>query len=196
LLPPRRYAPLLALAPLWAIFLGPFATETIAHGTAVPAPVGTTYKAIRALGPVKRASKDLLRVKLRDATTVVTHGLDPEPAAPERAVDSGGPERQPACATDQYQHFLYGYPSGATSRLASVKATIVGEIKRMDALLNEAALASGGKTADYKVLCDSAREVRIDAFQSSTTRRIRRVTALTAMTATTSCATPTGATRT
>jgi len=129
--------------------------------------VGDTYRSVRALGPTKRAAKHLLRVKLRDASTVVTHGLDPQPAAPERIVDFAGPERQPVCASDRYQRVLYGYPSGATSRLASVKTTITGEMRRIDALLNEEALASGGKTADYKVLCDSAGEIQVDSFQSS-----------------------------
>ncbi len=40
-------------------------------------------------------------------------------------------------------------------------------IKRMDASLNEEALASGGRTADYKVKCDSAREIQVDVFQST-----------------------------
>ncbi|MFN2537052.1 MAG: hypothetical protein ABR549_02730 [Mycobacteriales bacterium] len=169
MLPTRHYAPLLALTALCASFAGPLSPGALAHGAAAPTAVGDTYKPVRGLGTVKRASERLLRVKLRDATTVVTHGLDPEPAAPERAVNASGPERQPACATDHYQHVLYGYPSGATNRLASVKATIVGEMRRMDALLNEEALASGGRTADYKVLCDGAGQVRIDSFQSSET---------------------------
>jgi hypothetical protein len=128
-----------------------------------------TYEHIKGLGPTKRIEKQLLKVKLADNTTVITHGLDPEPEAPERAVDFAGPERKPVCASDHYQHVLYGYPKGATGRLASVKATITAEIRRMNALLNEEALASGGKTADYKVRCDGADEIRVDAFQSSET---------------------------
>ena len=127
------------------------------------------YKHVRGLGPAKRAEKDLLRVKLEDDSTVVTHGLDPEPAAPDKIVDLAGPERQPACASDYFQHVLYGYPAGAANRLSSVKATILAEMKRMNALLNEEALASGGRTADYKVKCAADGEVRVDAFQSDQT---------------------------
>ena len=126
-----------------------------------------TYKHIKGLGPAKRAEKDLLKVKLADNTTVITHGLDPEPAAPDRAVDFAGPERQPVCATDHFQHVLYGYPAGAPNRIENVKATILAEMKRMNALLNEEALLSGGRTADYKVMCDTKGEIRIDTFQSN-----------------------------
>ena len=128
-----------------------------------------TYRHIKGLGPAKRAAKNLLKVKLADSTTVITHGLDPEPAAPERAVEFAGPERQPLCATDYFQHVLYGYPAGAPNRIETVKATILGEMKRMNALLNEEALLSGGRTADYKMKCDAEGEIRIDTFQSNQT---------------------------
>ena len=150
-----------------AILCGPAATAAVAHSSVAKPDVGDSYEHVRGLGPTKRAAKGLLRVKLRDDTSVVTHGLDPQPNAPERAVDFAGPERAPVCASDFYQHVLYGYPSGAANRVASVKATIQAEIRRMNALLNEEALASGGKTADYKVLCDDTGEVRVDVFQSS-----------------------------
>jgi hypothetical protein len=148
------------------VLAAPLVPPAGAHGSPA-ASASKTYKSLRGIGRAKRAAKGLLRVKLRDNSTVVTHGLDPEPAAPERAVDFAGPERQPVCASDSYQRVLYGYPSGAANRLSSVKATIVSEMRRMDALLNEEALASGGRTADYKVLCDSAGEIRVDAFQSA-----------------------------
>ena len=162
----RRSTRLLALAPLlWAG--GAVAAPAHAHKTVSQPSVGDSYEHVRGLGPTKRASRNLFRVKLQDDTSVVTHGFDAQPAAPERAVDFGGPERQPVCATDSYQHVLYGYPGGATNRIATVKATIVAEIRRMNALLNEEALASGGRTADYKVLCDGAGEIMVDVFQST-----------------------------
>jgi hypothetical protein len=164
----RRPAWLLALtAIVVGILFGPAAAKARAHESVAKPDVGDTYETVRGLGPTKRAAKGLLRVKLRDDTTVVTHGLDPQPDAPERAVDFAGPERSPVCASDYYQHVLYGYPNGAPNRIASVKATIQAEIRRMDALLNEEALASGGKTADYKVLCDDVGEIRVDVFQST-----------------------------
>jgi len=135
------------------------------------APASETYTPMERIGPAKRVAKGLLRVKLNDAETVLTHGLDPEQqaAAGEQPLDAAGPERRPVCASDHYQHVLYGRPSDSTDRLASVKATILSEIKRMDALLNAEALASGGLNADYKVKCDGAGEVQVDTFQSAET---------------------------
>ena len=128
------------------------------------------YAPVRGLGPAKAAGKGLLRVQLRDRTTVLTHGLDPKaPAAGERAVDFTGPERQPVCASDYFQHVLYGYPADGANRLDAVKATVVAEIRRMDALLNEDALASGGHSADYKVKCDGTGEIQVDSFRSGET---------------------------
>lgn len=160
----RRSTPVLALITLCALALVPSGTAFAHESTS--AVVGTSYKHVRGLGPAKSAEKDLLKVKLADNTTMITHGLDPEPAGPDRAVDFAGPERQPVCATDYFQHVLYGYPAGAPNRIDSVKATILAEMKRMNALLNEEALASGGRTADYKVRCDAEGEIRIDTFQS------------------------------
>ena len=130
-----------------------------------------TYTSIKGIGPAKRVARGLLRVKLRDAETVLTHGLDPEPPADAggQPLDAAGPERQPVCASDYYQHVLYGRPSDAPDRLSSVKATILSEIKQMDALLNQEALASGGLAADYKVKCDGAGEVQVHSFQSAET---------------------------
>lgn len=140
------------------------------------AAAGETYKDVRGLGPAKAAGKGLLRVKLKNAETVLTHGLDRErPAAdaePPAALEAptvGGPERAPVCASDHYQHVLYGYPADRQSRLASVKQALVAEIRRMNAVLNEESLASGGGTADYKVRCDGGGEIRVDTFQSAQT---------------------------
>ena len=161
---------LLALAAL-AVFPG---ADAAAHDIQKAAP-GSTYKALRGLGPAKAEGRGLLRVKLRNDDTVLTHGPDAEPAGegaraaatPGDPPAVGGPERQPVCASDHHQHVLYGYPADRASRFAAVKATILGEIKRMNAALNEEALASGGRSADYKVRCDGEGEVRVDTFESS-----------------------------
>ena len=156
---PRRSAA--AVVSLCAAF-------ALMHATSVFA--ADDYKPVRGLGPTKPAGKGLLRVKLKDASTVVTHGLDPETrAGEEHTLDFGGPERQPLCAADNFQHVLYGYPADAANGFGTAKAVILAEMKRMNALLNEEALASGGRTADYKVRCDSAGEVRVDAFRSAQT---------------------------
>jgi hypothetical protein len=79
----------------------------------------------------------------------------------------GDPERPPVCATgDYYQHVLYAYRSGQENRLAAVKAELQAAIRRMNAVLNTEALASGGVTADYRVLCDAEGEIRVDAVET------------------------------
>ncbi|MGI9080651.1 MAG: hypothetical protein ACR2FZ_00005, partial [Thermoleophilaceae bacterium] len=141
-----RILGLLVMCPVVALaFCGEALAAEPARATATD-----TYEVIQGLGPAKRVARGLLRVKLKDAETVLTHGLDPErPAdAGGQPLDAAGPERQPVCASDYYQHVLYGRPSDAPDRLSSVKATILSEIKQMDALLNQEALASGGLAAD------------------------------------------------
>lgn len=139
-LPPERLPPVL-------LVLGCVFVLTLVYAATASADDG--YKQVRALGLAKPDGKGLLRVKLKDASTVLTHGLDPETRNSQGgALDFSGPERQPLCAADYFQHVLYGYPADGANRLAGVKASILAEIKRMDALLNEGALASGGLTAD------------------------------------------------
>ena len=95
---PRELAA--AVTVLWLLFALTHAPDVFA---------ADDYKPVRALGPAKAAGKGLLRVKLNDASTVLTHGLDPEThAGHDHALDFGGPERQPLCAPDNFQHVLYG----------------------------------------------------------------------------------------
>ena len=51
-----------------------------------------TYDTVRGIGPAKAAGKGLLRVKLKSADTVLTHGADAEPA--------GKAAREPAAPGD------------------------------------------------------------------------------------------------
>ena len=90
----RCHRPLALVGLVWAILFGALPADVLAHAPsaqvaagapsaqvtagASPARVtaGDTYQAVRGLGPTKRAAKNLLRVKLRDDTSVVTHGLE------------------------------------------------------------------------------------------------------------------------
>ena len=81
----------------------------------------------------------------------------------------GDPERPPVCADDHYLHVLYGRPAFiSTSRLATVIEEIRAHIRRMNAVLNEAAEESGNTSADYKVLCDEKGQIRVDEFVNPT----------------------------
>ena len=138
---------------------------------AAPPSSSERYAEVRGVGPAKREANGLMRVKLKDGKTLLTHGFDAADARAGRATTTQqGSERQPACASDYYQHVLYAYPADGSNRLTSkTKRTIVSAIKRMNGVLNQDALASGGVSADYKVKCDPTGEVRVDSFQTSQT---------------------------
>ena len=119
---------------------------------------------------VRALPNGLYSVTLRDGYTFTTHGGDPMPADGHGAeLGPGDPERDPVCGTGHVQHILYGHPSVITpSRLEEVKEEIRSHVRRMNALLSESAEASGGTTADYRVLCDEAGEIRVDEFENTT----------------------------
>jgi PKD repeat protein len=107
-------------------------------------------------------------IPLSNGRVVFTHG--PDPRVEENhggGFDVGDPERPPLCATDYYQHILYGRRSGTTDRFTSVKASIQAAVRRMNAVLNEDGMESGLMNADYKVKCDAAGEIDIGRFTSS-----------------------------
>jgi hypothetical protein len=118
------------------------------------------------------AADGLYRVRAA-GRTLLTHGPDPAPPAERIATrvaggvfGPNGEERPPACATDYYQHVLVGRIAGAPDRAAEVKASVQAAIRRMNWVLNADALASGGVTADYKVLCDEQGQIKVDSFAS------------------------------
>ena len=156
---PKSRAPLACLVLLGTLLLGAGAGPgpSAAVAACVPTPV-------EGLGPACRTADGLWEVVLEDGTTLTTHGVDPHAHDHGTGMGPGDPERAPACATDFHQHVLYGRPASAPDRFAAVKAQIQSAIRRMDHVLNEEALSSGGVTADYKVLCDAAGDVRVDAF--------------------------------
>jgi hypothetical protein len=102
---------------------------------------------------------------------VLSHGPDMVRALPGssggRGFAPGAPERAPVCASDHYQRFFYAHAPGAPDRLEEVRGQIQAAVGRMNAALNAASLASGGGTADLRVLCDQAGEVRVDRLESA-----------------------------
>ncbi|MDX6653268.1 MAG: hypothetical protein QOJ38_2049 [Solirubrobacterales bacterium] len=125
-----------------------------------------------------RAGGGLYEVAIPHGADLLTHGPDTraEMAAGDRVVGAGTAgsvgfaagdvERPPVCSTDYYQRVLYAHPPGA-DRLASVKASLQAAMRRTNAVLNQDSLDSGGPTADYKLLCDSAGGIRVDGFTTS-----------------------------
>ena len=124
----------------------------------------------RVLGDFERVTegrqKGLLSVRLAGGGRLLTHG--PDLRSKVRAADHGttigpgDPERDPVCASDNYQHIVYVRASNAPDNYASAVTEIRASTRRANAVLNEESLESGSKTADYKVLCTTAGDVRVD----------------------------------
>lgn len=123
---------------------------------------------------VRRLGSGLYKVSIARGPALLTHGPDPEPALapsdPDVVFGGGAPERRPVCASDHYQHVLYGRTPDGPDRYGEVGPVIRRAIHRMNALLNADSLASGGPSADYKVLCGPSGAIRIDSFISASPR--------------------------
>ncbi len=147
-----------------------------AHGTAPRSRAGSPPRlsaaARQVIGQgVQRLSNGLYRVPIRNARDLTTHGPDPAPhvAAPDAAYPddpfgAGAPERSPHCATDRYQHVLYAHFTDGPDNYSTAKPEIQAIIERIDSLLDQESQASGGPHADYKVLCDSGGDTRVDSL--------------------------------
>lgn len=121
------------------------------------------------LGPACLREDGLWDVVLADGTRLPTHGMDPLEHDHGPSMGLGDPERAPSCATDFYQHVLYARTAGYPDRLADVKASLQAAMRRMDHVLHEDAMESGGVGADFKVLCDAAGDVRVDSLVVNST---------------------------
>jgi hypothetical protein len=119
-------------------------------------------------GDVTELENGLYEVDPSRGAPLTTHGPDTRGEIlfdHGTSLGVGDPERSPVCATDYYQHVLYAHRAADPNRLDTVRSQIQASIRRINAVLNEEALATGGVNADYKVLCDAAGEIRVDSFQ-------------------------------
>lgn len=118
-------------------------------------------------GEVTELRDGLFEVDLRRGPELTTHGADSQGEIRfdhGTSLGPGDPERAPVCATDHYQHVLYARPASAPDRFATVVPQIQATMRRINAVLNEESLESGGVSADYKVLCDAIGAVQVDEF--------------------------------
>ncbi len=112
----------------------------------------------------------LYRVPVSGGPDLLTHGPDLQLAdagSRDAELGPGSPERPPVCATGNYQQVLLGRPIGTPDRLASVREPIRAQMRRTNALLNQESLASGGPTADYKVLCVPGGQISVESFTAA-----------------------------
>jgi hypothetical protein len=128
------------------------------------------FKEVKGLGCAKRQANGIYKVLLKDDTEIETHGPDTTELDDQgTSMGPGDPERQPICASDYYFVILYAYPSGTSNRLTTVRPTLLSAVKRMNYVLNEEGLESGGITSDFKVKCDASNEVALASFTTSDT---------------------------
>ena len=127
----------------------------------------------RAVGESAQPAGDGLYRLRAGGETLLTHGPDPMPPSERiatRGADAplgpGGPERAPVCADDYHQHVLVAHLAAAPDRLGELAGSVRAQIRRMNWVLNADAVESGGVSADYKVACDGAGEIRVDSFAS------------------------------
>ena len=122
----------------------------------------------RALGEDATPTEDgLYAVEVR-GPDLLTHGpdvrLEDEPQVRGAGFSSGDPERAPACAQGYRQQILYATVAGGADDYAASQEPIRAAVRRMDAVLNQDSLDSGGPTADYRIACDGAGEIQLDSF--------------------------------
>jgi hypothetical protein len=119
-------------------------------------------------GSFERLENGLFRVELPGGGSLTTHGPDPRSAMNPLELDGvlpGGVQtRQPACATDHFQHVLYGHLAGTPDLLGVNASLIRTSMLQANALLAADSFESGGVTADYKVLCDEDGQIKVDSF--------------------------------
>ncbi|MDQ4065503.1 MAG: hypothetical protein M3161_05595 [Actinomycetota bacterium] len=120
-------------------------------------------------GDVERLPNGLYRVTTPDGYVFTTHGPDTLALHdPDESLGPDDPQRPPVCATGHVAHILYGRPLvpgvfGA-DRYAEVADSFRDHLARMNYVLNESSLESGGPEMDLKVLCDENGEIRVDSF--------------------------------
>ena len=119
----------------------------------------------RALGDeTTQAPSGLFKVPLEDGLVVRTHGPDAR-MDDSASLVAGGPsgrflpgsaERAPICATDHSMQVLYARTSSTPDAFAASVPGIRSTVRRSNQVLNDEAVASGGGSGDYKVVCNGS----------------------------------------
>ena len=136
---------------------------------------GVTARAVEATvgDAAELGSGGLYAVDEQGDEPLLTHGPDMLRAMPAasstRVFAPGDLERDPVCATDQYQRFFYAHAAGTPDRYEEVKAEIQAAVRRMNAVLNTASLASGGAPPTSR--CSATRAAGCASTGSSRTPR-------------------------
>jgi hypothetical protein len=162
---------------VFVALLGAFASPALAHHPVSSAPE-LTRAVERVLGDeTTQAPSGLFKVPLEDGSVVRTHGPDAR-MDDSASLVAGGPsdrflpgsaERAPICATDKSMQVLYARTSSTPDAFAASVPGIRSTVRRSNHVLNEEAIASGGGSGDYKVVCDGNGDVDVKQFTTTGT---------------------------
>ena len=112
---------------------------------------------------------DLLRIRLADGVTILTHGGDPVPGSAE--VGSFTDPVQPACVGDRARELhglvIYVHASDTTNREATMRGTVADLVARANGMLRAEA-ATFGRTLDYRMACEGDGSLLVDAVTLAT----------------------------
>ncbi|MEO7804669.1 MAG: hypothetical protein ABIS18_10190, partial [Actinomycetota bacterium] len=161
----NRAGIMMSLVLVLALVSPSYALETPISPISPIGPIRSTAEIVEQQSPSR--GSQLEEIRLPDGRSLFTHGPDPRPAHGEAELMVPDATRPPVCATENYQHILYGRPFFQPSRFEEVAPTLRAVVKYMNALLNKEAIESGNVEADFKVLCDESGEIKIDEFVST-----------------------------
>ncbi len=115
------------------------------------------YRHRKGIGKSCRLTNGLLRVKLEDGRTIMTHGGDARSTnGTTTSTYAATSTRSPRCAPSGAPRMvvLYAYLSGRRNRVDYFRGTIRTIIRKNNYVLNQESRESGGPTADLKVMCN------------------------------------------
>jgi hypothetical protein len=131
-----------------------------------------SYRIVRGQGRSCRVQGGLWKVQLRDGSTYLTHGPDPEPEGNGQSgtYSAGATPRQPACSTTQrFRAILAIPPEGGNQTVAGVR----DELARANGVFFHAAVESGSPGgADIRFACDSTGQVAVHVLRMSTANSV------------------------
>lgn len=153
---PKRFASRLVLASVMVLAATSAPASAAPTGGDVTKPLNQAPASVRQVaGPeVRLAANGLWRVQTDRGPDLFTHG----PMRPPRRCPTG------ASPMSFNLQILYAHPVGSVDRIDESRPQLQAAIRRMNAVLDAESLASGGPDADYRVHCDEAGRVAVDAI--------------------------------
>jgi hypothetical protein len=131
------------------------------------APCTGAFRQVRGQGLSCRTTGGLWKVKLRNGTTLLTHGPDPAPAGSGASgvISSNATPRKPTCSSTQRIRAILAVPPGGGNQTV---AGVRDQINRANGVFFHAAVESGSPGANLRFACDGSGEVAVHVMQMTT----------------------------